>query len=342
LSERDLVVVVVNWNVRDLLIGCLESVFRALDVAGLCGEVCVVDNASSDDSVRAVRERFANKLGRGLCLISSSDNLWFGGGQNLALWAMGFSSVSVPQAGLAVARQLDAPRQTRSSLPRYVLVLNPDTLVREDALGEMVRFMDRAPNAGVCGPRLVYGDGRFQHSAYRFPTLAQTVLDFWPLHWRLLESRLNGRYARRLYQAGEPFAIDHPLGAAMLLRRQVVEQTGGFDLGYRMYVEEIDWCMRIKRAGWGVYCVPGAEIVHYEGQSTRQARPDMIVALWRSRYLLFAKYYSLPYRWFVRRLICAGMRANIRRTWDAFVQGRIDETTARSLIDAYREVIQLR
>ena len=341
MSEYDLAVVVVNWNVRDLLIECLASVFRALDVAGLRGEVWVVDNASTDGSVHAVRERFADQIGRSLWLVASPENLWFGGGQNLALRAIGFSGVSVPQAGLAAMGQPGAGWPIRPGLPRHVLVLNPDTLVREDALGEMVRFMDRAPNAGVCGPRLVYGDGRFQHSAYRFPTLAQTVLDFWPLHWRLLESRLNGRYARRLYQAGEPFAIDHPLGAAMLFRREVIEQTGGFDLRYRMYVEEIDWCMRVKRAGWDVYCVPSAEIVHYEGQSTRQVRPDMVVALWRSRYILFSKYYSLLYRWLVRGLIRAGMRANICRTRSALSRGEINEPIAQSLLDAYRQVLEL-
>jgi GT2 family glycosyltransferase len=363
-SGCDLAVAIVNWNVRDLLIECLASVFRALDAAGLCGEIWVVDNASRDGSVQAVRERFASRgghsascdrrspgytasggqttsAGGSLRLIASPDNLGFGGGQNLALWAMGFSGVSVPEFDWSAVGWPATGRLTGQALPRYVLVLNPDTLLRQGALSEMVHFMDRTPNAGVCGPRLVYGDGRFQHSAYRFPSLAQTVLDFWPLNWRLLESRLNGRYARRLYQAGEPFQIDHPLGAAMLFRREVIEQTCGFDPSYRMYVEEIDWCMRIKRAGWDVYCVPGAEIVHYEGQSTQQVRPEMVVALWRSRYTLFAKYYSMSYQWIVRRLIRAGMRTYIRRTQSALGRGELDEAAARSLIDAYEQVIDL-
>jgi N-acetylglucosaminyl-diphospho-decaprenol L-rhamnosyltransferase len=345
-SEYDLAVVVVNWNVRDLLIECLAAVFRAIDAARLCGDVWVVDNASSDGSVQAVRERFPEKIGGHLRLVASPTNLWFGGGQNLAMRAMGFSSVSVPAAGLEAVENLIDDQSTGSrtggqELPRYVLVLNPDTLVREDALGEMVRFMDCAPDAGVCGPRLVYGDGRFQHAAYRFPSLAQCFLDFWPLYWRLVESRLNGRYARRLYEIGEPFPIDHPLGAAMLFRREVIEQTGGFDPSYQMYVEEIDWCMRVKRAGWAIYCVPRAEIVHYEGQSTRQVRPDMVVALWRSRYVLFGKHYPPLYRWAVRRLIPAGMRAKIRRTQVALRRGELDKATARQLIDAYRQVIAL-
>jgi GT2 family glycosyltransferase len=340
-SELDLVVVV-NWNVRDLLFACLDSVRRALTVADLEGEIWVVDNASHDGSVEAVRGRFDD-----VRLIASPVNLWFGGGQNLALRAMGFSSVAVPppvevtEQGLRIggSRPVSGEPGIRplDPLPRYVLILNPDTLVRENALGEMVGFMDRNAQVGVCGPRLVYGDSRFQHAAYRFPTLMQTLLDFWPVHWRLTASVLNGRYPRHLYEGGVPFPVDHPLGAAMVVRREAIQQTGGFDLDYEIYVEEIDWCMRIKRAGWDIYCVPQAEIVHYEGQSTRQVRPQMIVALWRSRYVLFDKHY----RWAVRRIVRAGMRAEMRRARDMLASGKTDRLAAQALVEAYRQVIDM-
>jgi N-acetylglucosaminyl-diphospho-decaprenol L-rhamnosyltransferase len=362
LSELDLAVVVVSWNVRDLLLECLASACRAMDSARLRGEIWVVDNASHDDSVEAVRTQFGDDTSARLTrvqttrvqptrvhLIASPANLWFGGGQNLALRAIGFDHVELPSSveqGGIDSLQLAAADGQRGgggapNLPRYVLVLNPDTLIGQGALGAMVEFMDRSPRVGVCGPRLVYGDGRFQHAAYRFPSLAQTVLDFWPLHWRLTESRFNGRYPRRLYESGVPFPIDHPLGAAMLFRRETIQQTGGFDLDYRMYVEEIDWCMRVKRAGWDIYCVPEAEIVHYEGQSTRQVRPRMIVALWRSRYIYFHRYTSPVYCRAVRYLTRAGMRAKIRRAQDALRRNESDEASIRALIDAYRQVIEL-
>jgi hypothetical protein len=200
--------------------------------------------------------------------------------------------------------------------------------------------MDAHPEVGVCGPRLVYGDGRFQHAAYRFPSLTQCLLDFWPLNWRLTESYLNGRYPRRLYQLGQPFAIDHPLGAAMLFRREVIEQTGGFDLEYKMYVEEIDWCMRVTRAGWAIFCVPSAEIVHYEGQSTRQVHPQMVVALWRSRFLLFERYYSRAFCWAARKVVWAGMRKRMAQVEAALARGGA-AVDARALVDAYREVLEL-
>lgn len=346
MGEPDLAVAIVSWNVRDLLVACLESVYTALEAAGLHGTVWVVDNASQDGSAGAIRARFDH-----VRLIPSPINLWFGGGQNLALRAMGFDTVPVPAPAEVTGDRLTIRGGAQEglhlalaglrALPRYVLILNPDTLVRENALAEMVRFMDEHPRAGCCGPRLVYGDGRFQHAAYRFPSLAQTLLDFWPVNWRLGESSLNGRYPRSLYERGEPFPIDHPLGAAMLFRRQAIEQSGGFDLAYRMYVEEIDWCWRVKRCGWEIYCVPRVEVVHHEGQSTRQVRPEMIVALWRSRYLFFARYHSSLYRWLIKRVVRAGARAQIRRTLAALRRGEIDEPAAQALVGAYRQVIAI-
>jgi GT2 family glycosyltransferase len=337
----DLAVIVVNWNVRDLLEDCLASVRVATDAAELSAETWVVDNASQDGSVEMLCRQFGE-----VELIASPLNLGFAGGNNLALRSMGFLGVPIPSA----INVLDLPRPIRDAvirkrdgkpLPRYVLLLNPDTSVRETALREMVGFMDDHPHVGVCGPSLVYGDGQFQHAGYRFPSLAQTFLDFWPINWRLTESALNGRYPRRLYEGGQPFPIDHPLGAAMLVRREAIVQTGGFDLDYRMYVEEIDWCMRVKRAGWSIYCVPEAEIVHHEGQSTRQARPEMVVALWRSRYILFRKHYSSAFIWLARLIIHAGVRNRIRRVESALAQGALDEADARAMVDAYGRVAAL-
>jgi N-acetylglucosaminyl-diphospho-decaprenol L-rhamnosyltransferase len=355
-AGRDLAIVIVNWNVRDLLLGCLEAAFQALRYAGLRGEIWVVDNASADGSVSAIRERFAGEHDEAsgddrsaLYLIASPGNLGFAGGNNLALRAIGFGGVPVPNGvdpqaiGVEmVGYPLPLPESSlRQSLPPFVLLLNPDTQIGERAIAQMMRFMERNPRVGICGPSMVYGDGVFQHAAYRFPSLAQLVLDFWPLNWRLTESWLNGRYPQKRYLAGMPFPIDHPLGATMLFRREVIEQTGGFDLGYHMYVEEIDWCMRVKRAGWHIYCVPQARVVHYHGQSTRQVRPQMRVALWRSRYRLFSRYYAPTYRFVARRIIRAGMRAEIRRAQAAQGRGEVDESTVRAMIDACLQVIEM-
>jgi GT2 family glycosyltransferase len=127
----------------------------------------------------------------------------------------------------------------------------------------------------------------------------------------------------------------------MLFRRETVEQTHGFDLDYRMYVEEIDWCMRIRRAGWPLYCVPSAEIVHFEGQSTRQVRPEMVEALWRSRFLLFERYYSRAFCRAARRVVRAGFHTRIAQTRAALARGEMADQDAGEMMEAYRRVIEL-
>jgi GT2 family glycosyltransferase len=319
-GPRDLAVVVVSWNIKELLANCLASIFQSLSGSGLDAEVWVVDNASHDGSPEMVRQQFPQ-----VRLIASQENLGFAGGNNLVLQTIGFQPSNLP---------VSQP----SPLPRYVLLLNPDTEVRGDALATMVRFMDEMPSAGVCGARLLYGDGSLQHSAFGFPGLVQIALDFFPLHWRLRESRLNGRYPRRLYEGGKPFEVDHPLGAAMMLRCEVILHTGLFDEGYRMYVEEIDWCMRIHRAGWAIFCLPAAVVVHHAGQSTRQVRDEMFVALWRSRFRLFGKHYSRVFRWAARRLVRLGLLAKARRAQAAQRRGELSSEELAGWLSALRQV----
>ena len=311
----DLAVITVSYNTRELLADCLESALAGIERSGLDGKVWVVDNASADGSAEMVRQRFPS-----VSLVAHDENLGFAAGNNLALQAMGFGG---------------------EASPRHVLFLNPDTRVVGDALGRMVRFMDRTEAAGAAGAGLVHDDGSFQHSAFAFPGLAQIVFDFFPLHHRLLNSRLNGRYPRKLYDAGQPFPVDHPLGAALMVRGKVLTQVGSFDERYFMYCEEIDLCRRIKKAGWEIYCVPAAEIVHLVGQSTRQFRETMFVALWRSRFLMFETHESAAFRWGARRLVQLGSRAETRRARIAHRRGEINADQLERRLAAFREVALL-
>ena len=153
--DLDLTIVIVNWNVQTLLEACLTSVCEGLQSSNLAGEVWVVDNASMDGSAEMVRERFPQAR-----LIASETEVGFAAGNNQALRAIGFTSAE--------------PHE----LPRYVLLLNADTEVLDDALTTMVRFLDENPPADVAGARLLYPDGYEQHSAFGFPTLGQALLDF--------------------------------------------------------------------------------------------------------------------------------------------------------------------
>lgn len=310
----DLSIVIVSYNVRELLEQCLDSVtgrtpqVARLETCDLRLETFVVDNASSDGSAAMVREHFPS-----VRLIENVENRGFAAANNQAFAA------------------------TRG---RYVLMLNPDTIVRAGALETLVRFMDVHPHAGACGGKLVYADGTLQHSAFAFPTLAQILIDFFPLHWRLIESRINGRYPRAWYARGEPFQIDHPLGADLLVRRTAAEQVGWLDERFFMYCEEIDWCIRIKRAGWQIWCVPQAEIVHHEAQSTRHAsrRDAMFVELWRARFRLFDQHYSRAFRWAARQIVRAGLWNAARQARAAAHAGRVTQDELAKRLDAYEQV----
>ncbi len=152
----------------------------------------------------------------------------------------------------------------------------------------------------------------FKHSAFHFPGVGQLYIDLFPVPGRFYESRLNGRYPRKLYSAGQPFEIDTPLGAVMLLRRDAIEQVGFFDEEFALYCEEIDWAARFKEAGWKNLCAPAAHIIHHEGQSTSQVRVESFVKLWTSRYRLHTKHPQFAPLWLARRIVVAGMRRKAR------------------------------
>ena len=304
----DLSVISVSYNTRDLLRGCLDSVISTLG-SQLEYELLVVDNASTDDSVVMVRDCFPQ-----VRLFDNLENLGFAAGSNQAI---------------------------AESSGRYVILLNPDTVVGEGALDGMMRLLEGRSNIGVVGPKLLFPDGSFQHSAFSFPSLAMIFLDFFPLHHRLSNSRVNGRYPRRLYEMGEPFPIDHPLGAALMVRRQVIDEVGLLDEDFFMYCEEIDWCMRIKNAGWQIVCWPQAEIVHYVGQSTAQFREEMHVALHKSRRRLYEKHYGSGFRRAAHWLVTLGVLSQGLRVRWAAKRGQLDQDSLERRLTAYREIRSL-
>ncbi len=286
-----LAVVLVTWNVRELVLDALETLFADLDSGGLPdSQVWLVDNASADGTAEAVAERYPQ-----VRLIASERNLGFAAGNNLALRAMGFGRV------------------TSDCLPRAVYLLNPDTRTQPGATRTLYDALFAAANVGLVGARLSYGDGSFQHSAFMFPGLRQIWTEFFPTPGRLVVGPFNGRYPRTRYESGQPFTVDFPLGATMMLRREVIESTGMFDEGFALYCEEIDWAWRIRKAGWRTLCVPAARVTHLEGRSSAQARPESFTKLWRSRLRLYDKHHPRWRVWLARRLIVAGLRRHARQ-----------------------------
>ncbi|MBM4461305.1 MAG: glycosyltransferase family 2 protein [Chloroflexi bacterium] len=313
-----LAVVIVSYNVRELLRACLRATFASLARSPeLATTVWVVDNASADGSAAMTAAEFPQAK-----LIASDVNLGFAGGNNLALHRLGFGGAEV---GVDM-----------------VLLLNPDAEPLDDAIGQMARFLVEHEQIGGVGAQLLYPDGQFQHGAFRFPGLWQLWFDLFPPRpRRLLDSRLNGRYDRGLYAAGRPFPIDFALGAALMIRREAIEAAGLLDEGYFMYAEEVDWCWRIQRAGWPFYSVPAAHVIHHGGASTRQFRAESFLNLWRSRRRLYARFYGPVRRRLAVQIVRLGMRAEIGRVRGAAGRGEISAAELHDRVAAARQVASL-
>lgn len=327
-------VVIVNYNTCDLLRACLQSVLAAARYAGLAPDIHVVDNASSDGSAAAVAAEFPN-----VHLLALLRNIGFTAANNLALASLGFDVPFPP----------DLPVNRATASPDYVLLLNPDAELTLGSLRHFVQEMGRLPRAAVLGPHLQYGDGSFQHGAFAFPSLAQVALDFFPLigvpgAHRLHNSRLNGRYGRRQWEGAQPFAVDFVLGAAMFVRGAAIRTVGGLDPQFWMYCEEMDWCLRMKEAGWEVYAAPGVRVIHHEAQSSRQVRWWAFARLWRSRFRFYAKHgrrYGPGNLVAVRGLVRLGTSRQRRAIEVQFARGEITGVTAGEALGALKIVSTL-
>ena len=234
----DLSIVIVSWNVADLLADCLESIARSQSGSTLSIETIVVDSASRDDTVAMLRRRFTD-----VRLLAQSENVGFVRGNNL---------------GLQMARG------------RFILLLNPDTCVLDDALAQMARALESDDGPGIVGPRTLNSDGSTQSTRRRFPTLLTAIFESTWLQPLAPRSVLS-RYRVEDCPDDASLDVDWVQGSALMLRREVYETIGGLDPGYVMYSEELDWCRRAKAGGWRVRYLGNARIVHHGGSSSEQA-----------------------------------------------------------------------
>lgn len=250
----DLSIIIVNWNTRQLLAECLDSIYASPPDRKF--EIWVVDNNSKDGSQTMLREMYPR-----VNLIANSCNPGFARANNQAIGQCTGDNI---------------------------LLLNPDTVVKPGALRHLIEFFDEHPEAGAAGPRLINSDGSLQISAYPQPTL-------WRELWRLFH--IDNFHHWALYPMDEwdqdtPRQVDVLMGACLLIRRKVLDQIGLFDEDYFMYSEEVDLCCRVRKAGWWIYWLPRAVVVHYGGQSTDQVAAEMFLHLYHGKILYFRKHYS--------------------------------------------------
>ena len=289
----DLAIIIVNYNTRALLQRCLRSVYASQGAFAF--EVCVVDNASTDDSAAMVRAEFPQAR-----LIESAHNGGFAYANNLGLRAFGFPDL--PSASATTPSPIDA-----ASLPRYVLLLNPDTVLPPDALAQMLAFMDARPKAGVAGPKLVRPDGSLDLACRRsFPTPEISL-------WRMLglsklfpRSRRFGRYNMTYLDPDELTEVDSVVGAFMWVRREAILQVGLLDETFWMYGEDLDWAKRIKDAGWQVWYNPAVTVLHVK-EAASQHSPRARREFYRAMVIFYHKHYAATTPLWLHWLILAGI-----------------------------------
>ncbi len=259
----DLTIIIVTWNTRDLLLECLDSVYKYIE--GLDYKVFVVDNASDDGSAEAVRKNFPQAE-----LIVNKENLGFIKANNLVL-----PFVS----------------------SRYAALLNSDTKLIPGAIESLVSFMDQNPNVGMAAPQYLNADGSKQNSFENFPSLASELLNK-----SLLKILFPQRYPSKRKEYHAPLAVDSVVGACMMVRTEAMKRVGYLDEDYFFFLDDTDWSHRMWRAGYEVFYVPQAQIYHVGGAATKKKIPVQTwIEYYRSMYIFFRKNKNF-FSWLLFRL----------------------------------------
>jgi GT2 family glycosyltransferase len=249
--EVELSFILVNWNTKGLILEALRSIVDS--VRGYRYEVVVVDNGSEDGSAEAISKAFPQ-----VRLILNDRNLGFARAVNQAL------------------------AQTTGS---YIVLLNSDARLMEGAIQALVVFMEKETDVGIAGGQLINADGSRQNSIAPFPSLATELLNK-----RLLRTLFPRKYPGKERDYPYPIDVDSLVGACIIVRRQALEEVGGLDEGYFFFMEETDWCLRMREKGWLVCFVPGARVIHLQGGSASMAKTEARIEYYRSRYRLFSKW----------------------------------------------------
>ena len=265
----DVSIIIVNWNTKRLLLECLSSVFKTINK--LSFEIWLVDNASTDESVEAVKQNYPD-----IKIIQNKKNLGFAAANNIALERM---------------------------RGRHALLLNTDTILTNGAVEDLFDFMEKNFDAGMACGQLFNQDRSKQNSIANFPGLHSLICNE-SLLQMLFPKKFPGK--RREYK--KPVEVDSCIGACLMVRKKAMDEVGLLDKRYFFFFEETDWAYRMKQAGWKIYFVPSAKIFHIQGQSVGHNVVSRIM-FYRSRYIYFKKWHQNSYL-FIRLIIFVRLLIN--------------------------------
>lgn len=306
LKTIDLSIIIVSYNCKEYLKNCLRSVLK--EVLKLSHEVIVVDNASTDATVEMLKKEFPY-----IILINNSINVGFSKANNQAV---------------------------RQSKGKYILLLNPDTIVLGGAIERVVDFMENTKDSGAVGCKILNPDGSIQLGCVRsFPTISTKLFEQFYL-WKLFsKSKLFGKHLMTYFNYKEVIEVDMLSGSFMLLRAKTLNEVGLFDENSFLYCDDIDICYRIKKAGWKIFYIPYAEIIHYGGRSTSQAMVKTLYESYKANDYFFTKHNSRVFLVITRLFVFIG---SFLRLWvwifiTIFISAKRHE--AKNRIQVYSKVL---
>jgi len=234
----DLSIIIVNYNTKDFLLPCIKGIVG--NTQNLEYEIIVVDNASTDSSAEYVKQKLIPRF-HNVQLIESGSNIGFSAGNNLGI---------------------------KSAQGRYVLIINSDILIWDNALKNMVEFMDTHPKAAVAGPRLLHPDSSLQYFCYRFPDPSVLLYRRTPLSRFKFAKNAISKYLMLTWDHKDNRKVDWVQGSCMIVRKDAIQGVGLMDERYFMFMEDTDWCRRFWRKGWEVWYIANVEIVHYHARAS--------------------------------------------------------------------------
>lgn len=256
---KDITVSIVTWNSENYILKCIDSVF--FQKGPFSFEVYVIDNNSSDNTCKVAIKEFPN-----IGIVKNGYNLGYGRANNIVF-------------GRAEGR--------------YFLLLNPDVILKENALMVLFNFMEKNLDVGIAGPRILNGRGRIRFEGGRaFPNLFNELCEEFYLSRLFGRSAFFGSHLMRYWGHDTIREVDVLSGACMMIRRESITQPYLFDRNYRMFFEDIDLCFQIKKMGWKIFYLPEAEVVHIQGASTDKIEGQMLIELNKSRIYFYKKNYN--------------------------------------------------
>ena len=252
----DLSIIIVNYNVKEFLQNLIHSIEKAS--SNLTKEIFIIDNASDDGSVDFIKEKFPQ-----IKLFANQKNLGFGKANNIGL---------------------------KEATGKYILLINPDTIVAEDTFEKMIQFFESNKNVGLAGCKILNPDGTLQLACRRsFPGPWTSFTKVTGLSSLFPNSKIFARYNLTYLDENQTYEVDAISGSFMMMRKEVYDKVGGFDEQFFMYGEDLDLCYRIQKAGYKVFYVHTTQIIHYKGESTKRSSLDETKVFYSSMHLFVKK-----------------------------------------------------